>query len=510
VDGGLELRVTLDVPFELKSMAEAELDISATGLRLRGTAGNQGEAHVPLPEGFVLDPDRSTAKFSKKRCQLTVTGPSVAPAPAPAPDAEVESRTPASPPASSSAGGAFRPPARGPAEEEEDDLPPPLERRAPAAAAPAAAPAAEEEEEEDDDDLPPALDSAHSAASPRPSRPPPVAEVAPAPKAKGAEAGSDILPACAGESNAAAEALMQKALAARQKVKEDTEKSRKAAAAAAFDGASGIKKGFLSGGLSKSKKKEEAKPAAKSPLILDLGTQQEQEPPSAAAAAAAKLAAAAGGYSLQASLPGGQQSVAHALEAAAKADPKVAEAMRSLPFSDPKVAEAFLDPEVQAFIAAMQKGHVPDMQMVHREKPQLFEKVKLILDASAPGGAAGLAARAQAGEHLKPSAASASKAPASSMAPTVIGEPRRDHGMPLPTKKQLAQTNAAAVSGVGPSLPISDPKVMEAFQDPEVQALINALRQGHPLEMHELARQRPQLFYKVKILLDNGLLAMQT
>jgi len=313
---------------------------------------------------------------------------------------------------------------------------------------------------------------------------------------------------------------MQKALARKEKEKKETEKARKAADFGASGGGTAIKKGFLSGGGGIGKSKKEAKPAAKpeakSPLILDLDSKEQEPPPSAAAAAAARLASAAAGNpfeKLEASLPQGQQSVAHALEAAARADPKVAEAMKSLPFSDPKVAEAFMDPEVQAFIAAMQKGHVPDMQLVHREKPQLFEKVKLILDSSAPGGAAGLAARAKEGgitpSSVSAAAPSASKAP-SSAAPMVIGEPRRDHGMPMPTRAEAAKANAAAAASVDPSLPISDPKVMEVFQDPEVQALINALRQGHPLEMHELARQRPQLFHKVKILLDNGLLAMQT
>lgn len=49
-------------------------------------------------------------------------------------------------------------------------------------------------------------------------------------------------------------------------------------------------------------------------------------------------------------------------------------------------------------------------------------------------------------------------------------------------------------------------KVSEAFQDPEVQALLSRLYAGQNLEMHKLARENPRLFMKVRILLDAGLL----
>lgn len=56
---------------------------------------------------------------------------------------------------------------------------------------------------------------------------------------------------------------------------------------------------------------------------------------------------------------------------------------------------------------------------------------------------------------------------------------------------------------------LMDPKVADAFQDAEVQALLAELRAGRPLEMRDLCRERPQLFFKVKVLLDAGLLSMQ-
>merc|ERR1719189_477043 len=49
---------------------------------------------------------------------------------------------------------------------------------------------------------------------------------------------------------------------------------------------------------------------------------------------------------------------------------------------------------------------------------------------------------------------------------------------------------------------LADPKVSEAFQNAEVQQLLEELRAGRPLEMRELCQQRPHLFRRIKVLLD--------
>lgn len=76
------LSVTIDVPFPLQSLSDAQLDLCATSVRLLAPAREVGapgeELHVPLPAGLALDADRAVAKYSRKRRQLVVSAPSLA------------------------------------------------------------------------------------------------------------------------------------------------------------------------------------------------------------------------------------------------------------------------------------------------------------------------------------------------------------------------------------------------------------------------------------------------
>ena len=66
IDSG-DFRVLLDVPFELQSMADAELDVGTTTVQLRGPPPSFEEVFARLPEGYLLDPELAAAKFSKKK-----------------------------------------------------------------------------------------------------------------------------------------------------------------------------------------------------------------------------------------------------------------------------------------------------------------------------------------------------------------------------------------------------------------------------------------------------------
>jgi len=122
-------------------------------------------------------------------------------------------------------------------------------------AAPAPAPAAATElEDDDDDDMPPPLEASRSVPS-KPS-----SDVASGlQEAAAAGLGPDGLPE-GEQTNEAATALMEKALAAREQKRKETEEARRKS-----DLASGgaLKKGFLSGGKAKKRtsEKAEANPA---------------------------------------------------------------------------------------------------------------------------------------------------------------------------------------------------------------------------------------------------------
>eukprot|EP00811_Abedinium_folium_P001706 NODE_11564_length_1278_cov_3.715899.p2 GENE.NODE_11564_length_1278_cov_3.715899~~NODE_11564_length_1278_cov_3.715899.p2 ORF type:complete len:218 (-),score=76.35 NODE_11564_length_1278_cov_3.715899:207-860(-) len=69
---------------------------------------------------------------------------------------------------------------------------------------------------------------------------------------------------------------------------------------------------------------------------------------------------------------------------------------------------------------------------------------------------------------------------------------------------------APAQAQAAPNIEYLSPEVRGALEDPEVQATLQALRAGSPLEMHTLLRNKPRLFQRLKILLDAGLVHLQT
>mmetsp|Transcript_76544 Transcript_76544/g.140128 ORF Transcript_76544/g.140128 Transcript_76544/m.140128 type:complete len:488 (+) Transcript_76544:32-1495(+) len=460
--GSRELRLTIDVPFELRSMAEAELDVGATCVQLRGPAPALEAVKVPLPDGLALDPELASAKYSRKKRQLVITSP--VPAHAPAVKASAAA-APASPPPAAAAEAkveAAQPPAARAAA-------PPAAKAQPASQPAAATPAASAEDDDDDDDCPPPLEAVRSAPRKPATTLRAAAEATAGPEAEGVP----------DHTNEANEALMKKALAAREQKRRETEEAHRKA-----DLGSGgaIKKGFLTGSKAK-----------RSPPKPDKRQQAAEEVPFITGAADPEAARIAG---LQ--LPEVQKVLKEGAKQLKEDSSWVTPQLLQALASRPDLSKAMQNPRIQE---AMQLMQADPEAAKHRYKDDAEVTSFLkdfsglmathfdVLSKEAPTQSRGSSGSA---------AAPAAPAPAAAAAP-LAKPPRRGEIM-----------SAEAVQGHSQQpLPIADPKIAALLQDPEVMQLIAALRAGQPLEFHELARSNERLFMKVKMLLDNGLLDLQ-
>jgi hypothetical protein len=445
-----EFRVTVNVPFKLSSMADASLDISPALLRLQGPSGADEEVRVPMPIGFRLDAEKAEARYSKKRNQLTITSPYLA-----------VSEHVSGEVASRGNGASPMPVAASPCEVA-------IESSGTSAAVASTPPAAQEsvpgDEEDDDDDLPPPLDAARSV---QPSHAKTPASSTVASTAASWDASDSV------ESNEAAEALMQKALAAREQKRLETEESRRKAD---LGGSGGLKKGFFSAKTKSSKTNGTA------------GKATSQNPPAAEAesityvgAPAKKELEAARKQSLQ--LPEVQQALK--MKQSMQDDkswmtPQLLQAIQSRPdlakgLSNPKIQEALGEMGTDPAAAQKKYANDPEVNAFIKEWSGLMATHFDILGK----------------DQDSKTSASASPAPVSAPRP--------------PTGGYNSSNGNASSSEM---LVLEDPEVQAAFADPEVQQLLAELRAGRHLEMHELARTNPRLTHRIRILLDKGLLSM--
>lgn len=457
-DGSPALLLTLSVPFALDSMAHAELDINAHTLRLRGPGvGNSVE--VPVPSGFALDPDRASAKFSKRRQQLVVSSPNLFERAESDAEAlpQLESAVPPGRTESTVAPQATS--GLHPAPSEVSILTPPT-------ASPALG-GCNDDDDDDDDDLPPPLEGAHSVTA-RSS--PSVPDSRPPPPKPAAGDNSVHLPE-GGETNEAAETLMKNALAAREQKRREAEASRQSAD---LSGGSGLKKGFLSGGGKPKRRGGSAGGAPKADVA--------EEVPYIAGCGDAEEARR---KSLQ--LPEVQQAVRQQMsqmqEDASWVTPQLLQALQTRP----DLLKGMSDPKIKEAIALMQKDPEeakrrfegnPEVTSFLKDFSSLmathFDVLAAGAGKTAPNSAAGVGAAAARAAALPPS------------------------------------DSAAIATAPQEALVIEDPQVQEALRDPEVQRLIAEVRAGRNLEMRELCRENPRLFVRLKVLLDKGVLAMTT
>eukprot|EP00930_Biecheleria_cincta_P057937 TRINITY_DN43799_c0_g1_i1.p1 TRINITY_DN43799_c0_g1~~TRINITY_DN43799_c0_g1_i1.p1 ORF type:complete len:439 (-),score=118.95 TRINITY_DN43799_c0_g1_i1:67-1383(-) len=407
---GPGVRVVLDLPFELRSMADAQLDISRCSLRLTGSASaGLPEVVVSMPVGYELDPEMALAKFSRKKQQLTVTSPNCAPAPEPV-------------------------------------------------KAPQLVNASSPGDKDDDDDDVPILEAARGKSNAATEIP---AEIHKTNLRSSAEGGTleDIR-----ETNDAAEAMMQKALAAREQKRKETEEARRKADLAS---SGGLKKGFFSS----------AKPSKRPDAQKQKGPEDIPYITGAGSAEDAKRA------SLQ--MPEVQQALKQGMNKLKEDQSWVTPQLMAAMQARPDLMKAMSNPKIMEAMNLMQTNPDEAKQKYNSDE----EVTKFMKDFSAL-----MATHFDVLGKDTPNPAKSSSSPSQSSI--------------MPASPKPAASAGGYAGGLEP-LPIDDPKVMQAFQDPEVQQLLAALRAGQPLEMHELCRRRPQLFQKVKILLDNGLLALQ-
>lgn len=474
--GTPELRLTINVPFELASLAEAELDVGPTSVQLRRrptpspareSSAPTDDLVVPLPEGFALQPDQASARFSKKRRQLTICSPcsprqSPASEVAPAQRQEVprtvapsvrvgaahtEAATPATgAPCGMAAGAADSSMGTGDPEDDEDDLPPPLEatRKLPVSvddiglAALVAVNAARE--------------ASHAAVRASPPE--------------------DAAPTGPTQSNEAADALMRKALAAHEQKRKETEEARRKSDLAT---SGGLKKGFLSSGSHGNK----AKKAPRQPQPMD-ETEVVPYIRGTGDVDASKTA------SLQ--LPEVQKALKEGA-AQLKGDQSwVTPQLLNALASRPHLAQAMSNPRIQEAMRLMQDD--PDRARVnYRDDVEVMRFLKDFSELMAT--------------HFD-----------------VLGKEAPD---PRRIEQQGTTANGGGRQGAKGNLPaagadaedqrvqeaLKDPAVVAAFRDPEVQALLASLRAGRPLELHELARGNERLFHKMKVLVEKRLIDLQ-
>jgi hypothetical protein len=425
------------------------------------------EVNVPLPGGFVLDPEVAAARYSKKKRQLIIVSPQP-----PRPSASLlntgnAASTSAAVPETQKAANA----------EVSSTLAPPSASKSTMGQSAAdcsvnrAEPAVEEDE--DDDDMPPPLEAARSAPSKAPS-----SDLAT--ELQEVAAATSLSPedlADTDHTNEAATALMEKALAAREQKRKETEDARRKA-----DLASGgcLKKGFFSSGKEKKvTQKQRPSPAVAKDAAEEIPFISGSADPEAAKRDSLKLP------EVQQALQQGAQKLK---EDQSWVTPQLLQALASRP----DLSKAMSDPKIQEAMRLMQT----DPEAAKLKYKDDAEVTKFLKDFT------GLMAT-----HFE---VLSNEAPD----PRQKSQPTAENQKPIQapiTGLDLAAKPPPAVAppSNGEKLPTEDPQVLATLQDPEVQALIGAIRAGQPLELHEVGRNNPRLFMKVKILLDNGLLAMQ-
>lgn len=414
-EGCIGFQLVVNVPFKLDSLSDAQLDISSNSVLLRRPEGVSGsDVHVPLPDGFLLDLDNTSARYSRKKQQLTLvcrsngspkcsqTIPELVPEPSPVPPA-TEAVLPPKP--------------EGEKNEANDD--------------------------DDDDDMPPPLEAAHSFS-------PSQVLNKNTTLSQYEEGGSARTVIENTETNKAAETLMQRALCAREQKQRETEMSRREA------GTVGLKKGFLSS-------KQRSKKDSSTKAVVEPDISKEECVPFIAAPADPEAARRE-----QLKLPEVQralhQGISHLQKDNSWVTPQLVQAMQTRP----DLLQGLSNPRIQEAIALMQKD--PEQAKAKfGSDPEVSSFLKSF----------------------------------SSLMSTHFEVLSKDAG----ARENSNPSKAASLPTDGPQ--VLDPEVAKVMTDPEVQALLQALRAGRPLEMHELAQQRPHLFRKIKVLLDAGLLNVQ-
>ncbi|CAL1140195.1 unnamed protein product [Cladocopium goreaui] len=267
------------------------------------------------------------------------------------------------------------------------------------------------------------------------------------------------------ERNEVAEAMMQRALAAREQKRKETDESRRK-----VDGfGGGLKKGFLSSkpqaikakDREKDKQPKDVKETQEVPFIAGAGSKEDAKR-----------------MSLQ--MPEVQQAM-QGVEKLKQDQSWVTPQLMAALQSRPELLKSLSDPKIQEAMQLMQT----DPDEARRRYSDNEEVSKFIKDFGS-----------LMATHFNVLSKEASNTPS--------GYSPKEQIAKSPKNAQNAQKAQNAQA-----LPTDDPKVAAAFQDPEVQQLLSELYAGKPLEMHELCQQRPHLFHKVKILLDSGLLALQ-
>lgn len=433
-EGKPGLQVIIDVPFPLTSLADAELEISAAALRLRGPDGDEVVAKVPV--GSALDPAGATAKYSKKKRQLVICSPDVG---SKAENSDTSTKrsqalpSPSSQESHTKATGGYPRDAVTPA---------PVAAPAPVAS-PAPTAQSIADDDDDDDDIP-VLDSSAALGSQN--------------KKSELDAldGEDTDGVPAEEvANEAAEEMMQKAMAAREKKQKASDDSRKEA----LKSTAGLKKGFFGNSKKKETKKKDsndqqivkAPPKEDIPYITGSGVDAKQAKldalklPEVQAALKQQtekmktdhswctpqlMQALAARPDLMKGL--GNPRIMEAFTAMQKdpqaakkkyendkevtdflmefsklmathfevlgeeesknpsqttyTNPQTGQTVQGTPemqkaLKNPEVQKALKDPEVQQIIAEMQQGRPLEMHELGRKNPGLFLKLKVLLDA---------------------------------------------------------------------------------------------------------------------------------
>lgn len=566
-------KLIVDLPFQLASIAEAEVDIGKTKVLVRATASGQ-EAKVELhPEDPEIEVDLAAAKFSKKKGQLTISWPrqptlkqkevvepkefveemarEEAPGTGAAPEEEVSAEDAfehVEPGPGSSVGGG------GLAKEPVSALTVVPQVSGQAATAPDQKPEAtgecgmetgEEEDDDDDDDLPPALAKKEDRPfppAPEPEKKPWVIDPEEARKVA-AEARKEATSLAAEgwggtapgdglevETNPAAELMLRKAAEGKQKKSKEVEAERKKSATN-FSG--GLKKGFFSGDKGSEKKKAGSTgggsgypaaagaPKKKEPEVPylvgnNIGSKREQllkglELPEVQANMqdhCEKLKTDTSWVTPQLMQALAQKPHLMAL----MQNPKVQEAMQMMQKNPEEAKKKFDgDKDVELFFKEFSGLMATHFDLLSKEEPkkkpeQEKESKSSSSMASTPGQEIALKMLGE-GKNGKKKASSGSSFSTSSsssevqnyLPSAVTGSPPVGYGGGTP----FASPESGAV-------PIEDPEVARALQNPEVRQLIDELRAGVPLEPREIFRRNPRLFADIQVLLKNGLLNIQS
>merc|ERR1719296_126932 len=287
---------------------------------------------------------------------------------------------------------------------------------------------------------------------------------------------------------------MQKAVAAREAKKKKTEEERKKADLAS---SGGLKKGFFSSGKAATKK------AAAVSSRAEQSTSPAEEVPYITGSADPMQ---------NLKLPEVQAAIKQNTEALKKDQSWVTPDLMKAMQSKPHLLAGLANPAVQEAIALMQKDPEAAQKKYANNKEVsefLMEFSSLmathfdLMSKNAPEAPAKKASAPSAGSTTKPVAALMPSGGGGGTTESLGGGYPGGSRQPVP----LHTGNLPVDDPVTKAL--SDPRVAEAFQDAEVQKLLAELRAGRPLEMRELCRERPQLFMKIKVLLDAGLLNLQ-